>query len=190
MAIGAVARRNPTCSAIMVPWLKPTRASPEGGSARRASSTSRKRSRIGAALLTPIQRSSGSRKVSGNHCRPTGAWPHGSGAFGDTKAHRGISVLPGAADLDQVAAVGPIAVQEHHQPPRRAARLRLEPRAIELCRHHVLRADCVGKIAAPSRCLAVRSYGPQHAGGGAAPRPPGFGERPHVAARRSRRQSQ
>src|SRR5580704_1727818 len=64
---------QPTCSAIIVPWLKPTRASAEAGSLWRASSASRKRLSTGAALLTPTQRSLGSRNVSGNHCRPTGA---------------------------------------------------------------------------------------------------------------------
>jgi hypothetical protein len=37
-------------------------------------------------MVTPVQRSSTLRKVSGNHSRPLGAWPHGRGACGDTKA--------------------------------------------------------------------------------------------------------
>ena len=89
MAAGGTARRSPTCSAIMVPWLKPTSASACGGSLRRASSASRKRSSTGAALLTPSQRSFGVRKVRSNHCRPIGAWPQGSGACGETKAVSG-----------------------------------------------------------------------------------------------------
>ena len=45
--------------------------------------------------------------------------------------------LPLAADLDQILAVGPIAVQEHDQVTRRA-RTRIEPRAVELSGHPIL----------------------------------------------------
>jgi len=45
----------------------------------------------GAAALTPVQRSCGSRKVRLNHCRPVGAPAQGSGACGDTKAACGKS---------------------------------------------------------------------------------------------------
>ena len=54
----------------MVPWLKPTSASADGGSFRRASSASRNCSSPGPALLTPSQRSFGARVNSGNHCSP------------------------------------------------------------------------------------------------------------------------
>ena len=81
MAAGAGFRRKPTESAIMVPCENPTSASAEGGSFRRASSASRKALRLGAAACTPSQRSPGMRKPSGNHSRPTGAWPQGRGAF-------------------------------------------------------------------------------------------------------------
>src|SRR2546421_171404 len=64
MANGAVARRSPTCSAIMVPWLNPTSASADAGRLRRLSSPSRNVSSTGAALLQPSHRSLGSRKVS------------------------------------------------------------------------------------------------------------------------------
>ena len=50
----------------------------------------------------------------------------------------GQQALPGAADLDQVVAVGAIAVQEHHQPLGLSAR-RLEPRTIEFNSHGVQR---------------------------------------------------
>ena len=77
----ARARRSPTCSASIVPWLKPTRASFESSSRSVFSSASRNASRPGAALLTPAQRSFSSRIVRANHCRPPGAWTQGSGAL-------------------------------------------------------------------------------------------------------------
>src|SRR4051812_49167851 len=43
--------------------------------------------------------------------------------------------LPGAADLDQVVAVGAIAMQENHELPGRTA-LRLDARTVEFCRHY------------------------------------------------------
>jgi hypothetical protein len=89
MAAGGVARRKPTCSAIIVPWLKPTSASAEGGSLRRANSASRNAWSRGPALFTPSHRSFCARVKSGNHCLPTGAWPHGSGACGETNAVSG-----------------------------------------------------------------------------------------------------
>jgi hypothetical protein len=89
MAAGGAARRSPMCNAIMVPWLNPTSASADGGNLRRASSASTKCSSTGPALLTPSQRSFGARVNSGNHWRPVGAWPHGSGACGETKAVSG-----------------------------------------------------------------------------------------------------
>src|SRR5664280_606634 len=54
-------------SAMMVPWLKPTSASAEGGSWRRCNSASKKPLSAGAAALTPTQRSFGSRNVKANH---------------------------------------------------------------------------------------------------------------------------
>src|SRR6185369_17039778 len=100
---------------------KPTSASAAGGSACRLSSLSRKRSSAGAALLMPTQRSFGSRKVNANHCRPTGACPHGSGA----------------AELDEIVAVGAIAVEQHDQLPRSAGAWR-EPWTVELSGHSCL----------------------------------------------------
>ena len=46
----------------------------------------------------------------------------------------GQKPMPGAADVDQVIAVGAVAMQEHDQLARRAAGARLEPRTIELGR--------------------------------------------------------
>src|SRR5262245_22703701 len=45
--------------------------------------------------------------------------------------------LPGAANLNQVVAVGAIAMQEHHELTRRAALARLEPRSVQFSRHGV-----------------------------------------------------
>ena len=88
---------------------------PRAASLQRASSASRKSLSTGAAMLTPAQRSPGSRKVSGNHSRPIGAWPHGRGACGETKAASGSSAGPGPANVDQVVAVGAVAVQENDE---------------------------------------------------------------------------
>ena len=55
--------------------------------------------------------------------------------------------LPGAADLDQVVAVGAVAVQEHDQLARRA-RARLEPRTVELTGHRP-------HVFASARCAAA-----------------------------------
>ena len=141
-ATGAAARRSPTCSAIMVPWLKPTSASAVGGRLRRPSSASRKRSRTGAAVLAPVQRSFGSRMASGNHCRPVGACAAG---IGRVRRHEGgvrQQRLPGAADIDEVVAVGAIAMQEDDELARGAARLRLQPRTVELSRHWRFPVSC------------------------------------------------
>jgi hypothetical protein len=43
--------------------------------------------------------------------------------------------LPGAADLDQVVAVGAVAMQEHHQLARRAACARFDARSVEISSH-------------------------------------------------------
>ena len=114
-----IGRRSPTCSAIMVPWLKPTSASAHSGRLWRLSSSSMKRSSTGAALLTPIQRSFGSRKVSENHWRPVGACAHRSGACGDTKAASG-SRAARPAPIDEVVAVGAIAVEKDDELARRS----------------------------------------------------------------------
>ena len=137
MAAGGMARRRPTCSAIMVPWLNPTSASADGGSLRRCSSASRNASSAGAAALTPIQRSFGSRNVSGNHSRPLRGL---SARARRVRRHeRGVrqQALPGAADLDQVVAVGAIAVQEHHELPRGAGARLDAAWAIEFSHFHV-----------------------------------------------------
>ena len=118
----------------MVPWLKPTSASAEGGSLWRASSASRKRSSTGAAWLTPIQRSFGSRNVRGNHCRPLGAPPHGSGRVRRHEGRLRQELLPGAADVDEIVAVGAVAMQEHHKLLRRSG-ARRQPRTIEFSGH-------------------------------------------------------
>ena len=97
----------------MVPWLKPTSASADGGSLWRLSSASRNRSSSGAALLTPTQRSFGSRKVSANHCRPTGACAARLRRVRRDERRLRQVLLPGAADVDEIVAVGAVAVQEH-----------------------------------------------------------------------------
>src|ERR1700737_4027344 len=120
MARGAVGRRSPTCSAIMVPWLKPTKATAEGGGQR------------GGRLVDADPALLGVPKSEGEPLPPArrlAAWLRRVRGYEGAMGHER---LPGAADLDQVLAVGPIAVQEHHQLPRRAARLRLPPRATEV----------------------------------------------------------
>ena len=71
MAAGGTARRSPTCSAIMVPWLK-SRPAPAPTAAIAGARVRRRGNALstGAAALTPTQRSPGSRNVSGNHSRP------------------------------------------------------------------------------------------------------------------------
>ena len=73
-----------------------------------------------------------------NHSRPVGDCPQMRGACGETNAVSGRSVLPGAADVDQVVAVGAIAVQEHDDVFCFAG-LRLQPRSIEFTGHALLR---------------------------------------------------
>ena len=60
---------------------------------------------------------------------------HGAalGRIGRHKIGVGQQSPPLTADLDQVGAVGAIAVQEHHQLARRAACARLEPRCRSTC---------------------------------------------------------
>ena len=114
----------------MVPWLKPTSASAAGGKL--------------AALELGIDKPLEDRR------RPVAAEPALVGiAEGERKPlppdrrlaawlrrvrrhERGLrkQSLPGAADLDEVVAVGAVAVQEHDQLARRA-RARLEPRTVE-----------------------------------------------------------
>ena len=61
-------------------------------------------------------------------------------------------LLPGAADLDQIVAVGAVAVQEHHELSRRPG-ARREPRTIELNGHW----RSVGRGAASAHRTAGRS---------------------------------
>ena len=127
---------------------------------------------------------------------PTGAWPQGSGACGETKAVSGSSGLPGAADIDQVVAVGAIAVQEHHQPLGLAA-WRLEPRSVEFT-GHVQPAIAVRFLLVAFSCGLVSRHGlgglhrralaplhrvivgPEQMRGHPAPRPPRLGELRHL----------
>ena len=76
---GARARRRPTCSAIIAPWLKPTSARREsrrgrGGRApRRGTRRSRAaRRRRGASAPPRRAGSSGAALLKANHCRPIG----------------------------------------------------------------------------------------------------------------------
>ena len=146
-------RRRPTCSAIMVPWLKPTRASFEAGRLWRASSGSSKASSPGPAWFTPRQRSCGSRKVRANHCRPIGAPGHELGRMRRDEGRVGQPALPLPADLDQVVAVGAVAVEEHDKLLCRAGSGR-KARAVEGCRHGrhpARRGECGQRIALSER---------------------------------------
>ena len=107
---------GPTCSAIMVPWLKPTSASADGGSLRRASSASRKRSSTGAGLVDAVPALVRIAEGERNHCRPDRRLAARLGRVRRDEGGVRQQALPGAADVDQVVAVGAVAVQEHHQP--------------------------------------------------------------------------
>ncbi len=134
MAAGAAARRRPTCSAIIVPWLNPTSAS-----ARRRKIAPRelgieKLLERGPAAFTPVQRSFGSRNVSGNHCASDRRL---AARLRRVRRHEGgmrQESLPGAADVDEVVAVRAVAMQEHDELARRPG-ARLEPRTVELSGH-------------------------------------------------------
>ena len=120
-------RRRPTCSAIIVPWLKPTSASLSSVRPWLASSASRKASSTGCALLTPSQRSSGSRDGEPEPLPAHRRLRAGLGRVGRDEGGVGQQGLPLPADLDQVLAVGAVAVQQHDKlpsPGRRACRSR------------------------------------------------------------------
>jgi len=73
------------------------------------------------------KRSGDHRKVSGNHCRRPAQAARLRGVRRHERTNGGISGVPARTiSSGSGVAVGPIAVQEHHQLPRRAARLRLE----------------------------------------------------------------
>ena len=67
MPASGLARRRPTCSAIIVPCEKPTRQVLLSSSPYSAIFSSRKASTQGAALRTPAKASAGSRRETGNH---------------------------------------------------------------------------------------------------------------------------
>ena len=118
-------RRGPTWSAIIVPWLKPTSArSPSvrpGGRARR-------RERRRAPARHARRRASSACRIAaapaGTTAGPSATRSQGSGACGETKAVSGRSGAHMPADVDQVVAVGAVAVEEHDQLLRRARRWR------------------------------------------------------------------
>src|SRR5262249_61460189 len=62
--------------------------------------------------------------------------------------------LPGAADVDEIVAVGAIAVEKHDELAGLAC-TRLEPRTVELCGHSPLH-QAVGWTGAASRPLMAR----------------------------------
>src|SRR5439155_23646711 len=63
--------------------------------------------------------------------------------------------LPGAADVDQVVAVGAIAMQEHDELARGVTRARFEPRAVELSGHFASARDCRSSRLAAARPRAA-----------------------------------
>ena len=121
----------------MVPWLKPTSASADGGRLRRLSSASRncfehRRGLVGAdpALVG----------IAEGQREPLPADRRLAAGLRRVRRDEGgvrQQALPGAADLDQVVAVGAIAVQEHDELARRS-RTRLEPRTVEFSGHQAL----------------------------------------------------
>ena len=130
MAAGATARRKPTCSAIMVPWLKPTSASADGGRLRRASSASRKALSVGRG---GVDAGPALVRIAERQRKPFAADRRLPARVRRMRRHEGgirQQTLPGAADVDQVVAVGAIAVQEHDELLGRAG-ARLEARAVE-----------------------------------------------------------
>ena len=189
MAAGGAARRSPTCSAIMVPWLKPTSASADGGSFRRASSASRKCSSTGPALLTPVPALV---RRAGEQRKPLPPGRRLAARLGRMRRdERGVrqQPLPGPADVDQVVAVGAIAVQEHDEalgrcPPGGSSRGPSSSPAIGcsifllgfffgfLLFRHGRPCGLHRRALAPLHHVIV---GPQQMRGHPAPRPPGFG---------------
>ncbi len=67
MPASCFVRRSPTCSAIMVPWEKPTSAVLLSSSPYCARVSSRKLSTKGAAARTPAAATAGSRREMPNH---------------------------------------------------------------------------------------------------------------------------
>ena len=135
MAAGGTARRKPTCSAIMVPWLKadqrqrrgrqlmPLQFGVEKGVEHRRGGVD-----AGPALA----------RIAEGERKPFA--PDRRLAAGLRRVRRDESgvrqqALPGAADVDQVVAVGAIAVQEHD----------------ELLAHCPSAARCAGRRVQPFR---------------------------------------
>ena len=77
MPASGVARRSPTCSAIMVPCEKPTSTVLLSSSPYLAIVSSRKVSTNGAALRTPAAATAGSSREMPNHWKPIGLPSHG-----------------------------------------------------------------------------------------------------------------
>ena len=207
MAAGATARRRPTCSAIIVPWLKPTSASADGGSLRRVQfgieEGVERRARPVDAAPALVRIAEGQRKPLPPDRRLA------AGLRRMRRDERGVRQqrLPGAADVDQVVAVGAVAVQEHDQPlglagcaAQAAVRRVHRPR---LAGHFVLLSPLAFSIAAGLRRPGLvgdrRAFaplhhmivGPQQMRRHAAPRPPRLGDlrqspwRPAAASGRS-----
>src|SRR5690606_39264642 len=84
-------------------------------------------------------------------------WRHAAGLRGVRGDEGGVRQqrLPGTADVDQVVAVGTVAMQEDHELAGRLARTRLEPRAIERCGHAHLPRHFVGWTGTGSRRLTA-----------------------------------
>ena len=192
MAAGAVARRRPTCSAIIVPWLKPTSASADGGSLWRASSASRKRCKRRCGLVDaepalvriphrerkplPADR----RLPARLRCvrrNESGVRQHllarrGRYRSGRCRRRRSRGGKP------QAVARFPTAEKAADHRAHRPFRPRFA--LYRFCRLH-------GRaFAAFDRTI----IGPQHARGHRAPGPPGFGERRHFFCRRPRAQAE
>ena len=73
--------------------------------------------------------------VAHGECEPLPAGHSGAEHLRGVRRHErriGQQLLPRPADLDEVATVGPVAVQEHDELARGTARLRLEPRTVQL----------------------------------------------------------
>ena len=159
-------RRGPALRAIIAPWLKPMSARLRSPRPSLASSASRNAFSAGVACCTPGQMRSRSASDSGNHCRPIGASAQGSGACGEAKAVAGHDRRQSAADVDEVVAVGAIAVQEHDQarPPAGRSPARDADRREGSYRHRRLLPD--GAV-----------VGPEQRRGDAAPWRPAFGDR-------------
>ncbi len=175
----------------MVPWLKPTRASAEGGRLWRASSASRKRSQHRRRL---VDADPALVRIAERQRKPLPADRRLRAGLRRVRRHEGgvrQQALPGAADLDQVVAVGAVAVQEHHElrapgpsaargADRRAQRPSRTPLA--LVRLQAWRGGDRHGIAPLDHAIIVPQQMRRHP----APRPPALGDLRELLRARSR----